>query len=153
MVDDVAGEWLAEVDRMASLEQRKREVQCAVNLAEKLKLFASDGEAPFTAALTEEAEELAQTAFGRTLLSKISYVYNSQALQAGADGKLAEMGASLRATGHTWGSRMSVVKTAVKTIQGVRAMTKAAEEAERVGKIKMRLEIFFEEHARDQVIR
>jgi hypothetical protein len=87
--------------------------------------------------MREEAEELAGTAFGRTLLSKISYVYHSQALQEGAGGRMAELGASLRQTGHTWGNRFGVVKTAVKTLSAVRSMSKAAEEAERVGKIKV----------------
>jgi hypothetical protein len=97
--------------------------------------------------MREEAEELAGTAFGRTLLSKISYVYHSQALQEGAGGRMAELGASLRQTGHTWGNRFGVVKTAVKTLSAVRSMSKAAEEAERVGKIKVCLCVCVHTHA------
>lgn len=67
--------------------QCKREVQCAMNLAEKLQEYvemeydeSGDVNQSFIKMLTSEAEELAQDPLGRSLLSVVGYVYTEQAL-------------------------------------------------------------------------
>jgi curved DNA-binding protein CbpA len=71
--------------KLRVFRQRKREIKCAVNLASKLQSFVdSEDEAAFTAALKQEAEELASTPFGSTLLTTIGVAYNEYARRQGS---------------------------------------------------------------------
>mmetsp|Transcript_5937 Transcript_5937/g.7197 ORF Transcript_5937/g.7197 Transcript_5937/m.7197 type:complete len:661 (-) Transcript_5937:942-2924(-) len=65
-------------------KQKRREIQCAVNLAEKLKLYASDksyGFKNFRLEIEKEAEELSQDKLGRMLLGLVGYVYIEEAVK------------------------------------------------------------------------
>eukprot|EP00474_Spongospora_subterranea_P000612 CRZ01070.1 hypothetical protein [Spongospora subterranea] len=63
--------------------QIKREVQCAVKLAEKLEAYIADfteDHIGFKMGIEEEAKELSASAFGGTLIGVVGYVYQEQAL-------------------------------------------------------------------------
>lgn len=81
--------------RFRAWKQKKREVQCAVNLAAKLQQFIDDGcdEAKFRAQLKEEADELAASPFGGTLLGAIGmyYLANARAELGSVDGMKANI--------------------------------------------------------------
>mmetsp|Transcript_14816 Transcript_14816/g.17365 ORF Transcript_14816/g.17365 Transcript_14816/m.17365 type:complete len:684 (-) Transcript_14816:863-2914(-) len=65
-------------------KQMRREVQCAVNLAEKLKIYDADEASNykhFTAQIENEAEELSKDKLGRMLLGLIGYVYVEEAVK------------------------------------------------------------------------
>lgn len=63
--------------KLSAFKQKRRIVQCAVNLAEKLKPYVdSDGNKDyFIASLTDEIQELSSSAFGCTLLRTIGSAY------------------------------------------------------------------------------
>ena len=63
---------------LMAFKQTKREVQCAVDLAEKVQLFVEGKEDEFKEQVTEEAKDLANSPFGATLLHAIGYVYEEQ---------------------------------------------------------------------------
>lgn len=72
---------------LLSFRQGKREVQLAVNLAEKLNLYVAQEfdetgnvNPAFVEKIQEEAKELAHDALGKSLLSVVGYVYVEQAL-------------------------------------------------------------------------
>jgi hypothetical protein len=64
--------------KLKAFHQKKREVQCAVNLAQKLQAFVDGDEEAFLKMMDEEAVELSQSAFGGTLLHLIGTVYVEQ---------------------------------------------------------------------------
>lgn len=66
--------------RMLAFKQRRREVQCAVALAARLDEFDLEFEKNFRESLAIEANDLAETSFGATLLAFIGYVYKEQSL-------------------------------------------------------------------------
>eukprot|EP01039_Chlorochromonas_danica_P003117 gene3117-3414_t len=63
--------------KLSAFKQRRRIVQCAINLAEKLKPYIdSEGNKDyFIASLTDEIQELSSSAFGCTLLRTIGSAY------------------------------------------------------------------------------
>ena len=65
--------------KIEAFRQRKREVQCAVNLASKLDEFVEGYEDPFRQSVINEAKELASNRFGATLLTFIGKVYIEKA--------------------------------------------------------------------------
>jgi hypothetical protein len=70
--------------KLRAFRQRKREIKCALNLVTKLQTYVdTEDEAAFVASLKEEAEELASTPFGGTLLSTIGVAYNEYARRQG----------------------------------------------------------------------
>jgi curved DNA-binding protein CbpA len=65
--------------KLAAFRQRRREVQCAVNLAAKLDSFLEDNEDSFRETARREGSELADNRFGATLLVIIGSIYSSKA--------------------------------------------------------------------------
>ena len=76
---DPAAKEQALTNELMNFIQRKREVQCAVTLAKKLNVYIEEGEQAFTEKIKAEADELAETAFGGTLLSLVGSVYEDRA--------------------------------------------------------------------------
>ena len=75
---DTAAQTLFGNDAAMQFRQRKREVQCAVNLAKTLDAYSEDSKA-WTQRMEKEADELSRNAVGATLLKVIGYVYMEQA--------------------------------------------------------------------------
>ena len=72
---------------LLTFRQNKREVQCALNLCEKLADYVAkevddtgNANPAFVNKIQQEAEELAKDPLGRSLLSVVGYVYVEQAL-------------------------------------------------------------------------
>lgn len=63
-----------------AFHQRRREVQCAVNLANKLNLFVDGDESTFIEKAQQEAKELSELPLGAALLGVIGQVYIDRAL-------------------------------------------------------------------------
>ncbi|CEO99976.1 J domain-containing protein [Plasmodiophora brassicae] len=114
--------------------QRRREVQCAVNLAEKLNEYLTDetdGHLMFKAVIENEAKELASTAFGGTLIGVLGYVYEEQAASflGFQHGVSAGMGlASVRKSAHVLATKYRVMTSAFKAY---RASRRAQDEEEK----------------------
>lgn len=64
---------------LVRFRQRKRELQCAVNLANKLDLFVDGDEEAFLSKIEKEADELSETPLGASLLFVIGSTYNQRA--------------------------------------------------------------------------
>merc|ERR1712130_1057004 len=75
---DSAAQSLFGNDAAMQFRQRKREVQCAVNLALILDTYMDDPKG-FKEKMEKEAIELSRNAIGATLLKVIGYVYMEQA--------------------------------------------------------------------------
>lgn len=60
-------------------KQRRREVQCALNLVAKLKVYTDGDEEGFKKKVTEEATALAETPLGAALLRLVGSVYTDRA--------------------------------------------------------------------------
>lgn len=67
------------VSELLVFRQRKREVQCAVNLAKKLADFTGDNVGEFRESVVREAVELSASPIGGTLLSIIGQAYCEKA--------------------------------------------------------------------------
>merc|ERR1719159_1156641 len=103
--------------------QHRREVRIALTLRKKLATFVDmRDEGAFLRECEEEALDLVQTSFGAKLLCSLGFVYRNQATkfsadQAGMDGALDGMGASMSSTSRgvgQWGRKVSsTVKTAI----------------------------------------
>ena len=65
--------------KVTAFRQRKREVQCAVNLASRLDEFTEGYEDSFKSSVETEAKELADNRFGATLLAFVGSVYIEKA--------------------------------------------------------------------------
>ena len=61
--------------KLNKFQQKKRQVQCAVNLTKKLQQYVDGDEEGFRMAAREEAKELSQSPFGATLLGVIGNGY------------------------------------------------------------------------------
>jgi hypothetical protein len=64
--------------QLVNFRQKKREVQCAVNLSQKLQQYVDGDISGFERTVTEEAVELSQSAFGGVLLNLIGTIYMEQ---------------------------------------------------------------------------
>jgi hypothetical protein len=62
-------------DAEATFKQRRREVQCAVNLRDLLAPYNADDDSAFEALMRQHAAGLVTTPFGEELLHVIGYVY------------------------------------------------------------------------------
>lgn len=98
-----------------ALKQWKREVQCAVNLAELLDPYVSGQltQAEFIEKIDTMATELASTAFGCTLLKTIGYVYMEQG--SSALGGMGGLRANMKQSTHV----MSTHYKATRALVGV----------------------------------
>jgi len=102
---------------LMAFKQTKREVQCAVDLAEKVQLFVEGKEDEFKEQVTEEAKDLANSPFGATLLHAIGYVYEEQAqtrLSLKDGGKMFK---EYQVSGHKLAKQYEVLQVAVKAQQ------------------------------------
>ena len=89
--------------KLRAFHQKKREVQCAVNLAQKLQPFLDGDEELFLTQMDEEAVELSQSAFGGTLLHLIGTVYVEQGRSE--IGGFGSIGANISQTSRYVGTR------------------------------------------------
>ncbi len=121
--------------QLLGVKQRKREVACALHLANLLDVYAAD-EAAFRARVVKEAAELAEVSFGDCLLFTIAEIYSARAAEVsgyretflGVGGHLASLrakklslenhtaaaGAGLRAAGAAYRTFRKVKELSVK---------------------------------------
>eukprot|EP00301_Raphidiophrys_heterophryoidea_P018638 c3643_g1_i1.p1 GENE.c3643_g1_i1~~c3643_g1_i1.p1 ORF type:complete len:334 (-),score=69.11 c3643_g1_i1:181-1182(-) len=91
--------------KLQEFKQHRREVQCAVNLADRLSLFVDGSQERFEEAQRAEAHDLASAPFGGPVLWAIAYVYIEQAskfLEDPISGSLHSMKASVRTASHKY---------------------------------------------------
>jgi curved DNA-binding protein CbpA len=119
--------------KVSAFRQRRREVQCAINLAGKLDSFTEDSEESYRAILNREGSELADNRFGATLLALIGRIYSTK---AGArltivgslyDG-MASFGSSIADTVNLTSSTSSLVTNACRLHASQREATLAEKE-------------------------
>jgi curved DNA-binding protein CbpA len=109
--------------KLRRFRQKRREVQCAVTLANKLQQFV-DGDADgFRAAAQAEALELSQTPFGATLLGLIGHLY-SEFTQAEIGG-VAGLTANVASTTRGIGTRFSIAKSGLQAAASARKAQEA----------------------------
>ena len=147
--EDLAAALASQGKGMLAFKQKRREVQCAVHLAERLQPFVkaaaaakamleSMGDNPpasaeeeskteqvFRTLLEDEAKELAASAFGGSLLGVIGYVYKEQALKTLGFSHSVAAGLgieSFKRRGHVFMTKYKVATSALKTY---RVMKKA----------------------------
>jgi len=121
--DDLFNQLLSS-DAAMQFRQRKREVQCAVNLAATLDTYADDPNA-FTVKMEKEAKELSTNVVGATLLKVIGYVYMEQA--AKILGFEHSVGAGLGFTemkrrGHQIANKMRLIGSAYSAYKSAKKM-------------------------------
>lgn len=130
----LASEIQAELDnenvvhpKLKNFKQRKREIQCAMNLAAKLQPFIdSSGDAViFKQSVEEEAKELSSSAFGSTLLHTIGLAYVEYA-KSELDGMDA-MAVSMRQTGRGIATRYAIASAGLKAASLAHQVQKATE--------------------------
>jgi curved DNA-binding protein CbpA len=139
----LAADMQADVDneillhpRLKNFRQRKREIQCAMNLAAKLQPYIdSGGDALlFRQSVEEEARELSSSAFGSTLLHTIglAYVEYARAELDSLDG----LAVSLRQTGRGIATRYAIASNGLKAASlahQVQQVQRAAEKKKQDG--------------------
>lgn len=99
--------------QLAKFKQKKREVQCAVNLAQKLQQYVDGDISGFERAVDEEAEELSRSAFGGVLLNLIGTIYMEQG--RAELGGLGGLGVNLSQTNRYIGTRYAVPRSRTHT--------------------------------------
>ena len=139
----LAADMQADVDneimlhpRLKNFRQRKREIQCAINLAMRLQPYIdSGGDALlFCQSVEEEARELSSSAFGSTLLHTIglAYVEYARAELDSLDG----LAVSLRQTGRGIATRYAIASNGLKAASlahQVQQVQRAAEKKKQDG--------------------
>ncbi|KAJ3255558.1 hypothetical protein HK103_006194 [Boothiomyces macroporosus] len=114
------------IEHQMKLKQKKREVQCAVNLAKLLDKYIEDKSEDHVAFKTHveaEAKELGATAFGGTLIGVLGYVYEEQSqIYLGFKSSVtAGLGLNnLSQSAHVMSNKVKVVSNAVKMYQNVK---------------------------------
>ncbi|KAI8899650.1 X-domain of DnaJ-containing-domain-containing protein [Globomyces pollinis-pini] len=122
---EVQFEQMASAEKKMKLKQKKREVQCAVNLAKLLDQYlqdTSEDHLSFIASMRAEAEELAATAFGGTLIGVLGYIYQEQAetflgFKKSVGAGLGFM--NLQQSVHNLANKYRILESAVKTYNDV----------------------------------
>ena len=113
--------------------QRRRRIECAFNLAQKLDQYVTDrDETGFVRDAYLEAAELVQTSFGPQLLSTIAWVYTFRADKMIAEERgnlINRKMASWRSTGRNYSNMASVASNVTKSIFAVNKMSKQAAKA------------------------
>lgn len=105
--------------------QRRREVMCAVALADLLAQYVAGDEDEFIVDVTHVSRELSGVSFGDVLLHTIGAVYMAKAkeyLGEGALGSLTAHLARLQASGHAANSALKAAKAGVKTYSILRKL-------------------------------
>jgi curved DNA-binding protein CbpA len=130
----LASEMQAELDnetmlhpKLKNFKQRKREIQCAMNLATKLQPFIDSSGDPivFRQTVEEEAKELSSSAFGSTLLHTIGLAYVEYA-KSEMDGMDA-MAVSMRQAGRGIATRYAIASAGLKAASLAHQVQKATE--------------------------
>jgi curved DNA-binding protein CbpA len=109
---------------LVKFKQRKREVQCALSLVERIEPFLSgaENEQAFKERVKRDATELAETSFGGTLLHTIGYVYEQQSIQQVSG--MASVMAGMRQTGHTKSNQLRLAKSMAQSVLAARKIEK-----------------------------
>lgn len=127
--DDEDGKQFKSHPKMKSFRQRKREVSCALHLVNRMDLFVNvKDEVRFRKFIRSEAEELASTPFGGTLVRFIGTAYSEYARRelSTMDG----VGLSLSQTGRGINNRLSIASNSLRAaitsrnLDNVNAMNK-----------------------------
>jgi len=120
--------------------QHKREVQCAVDLADRLRPLAEgditervNKETAFREFVDKEVAEMSRSTYGQPLMHAVGSAYTLQAQiflgnetsLLGIDGGIASMKQSMRQKGHYF----DVASKGYKSISAVKSMSELAEEA------------------------
>lgn len=109
--------------------QTKREVQCAVNLVQKLEQYVSGDISGFEATTNEEAQELSRTPLGSVLLTLIGTVYMEQG--RAELGGLSGLSVNISQTNRYIGTRFNLVNkgfAAASTVNEAQKLTQRLEE-------------------------
>jgi curved DNA-binding protein CbpA len=109
---------------LVKFKQRKREVQCALSLVERIEPFVSGSEnrQNFEERVKRDAAELAETSFGATLLHTIGYVYEHQSVQQGSG--MSGVMAGMRQTGHSGATKLRLAKSMAQSVLAARKIEK-----------------------------
>ena len=116
--------------KLQAYRQKKRQIQCAINLAKKLEPYIDSGcdKDIFLNLLTEEIKELSNSPFGGTLLMAIGKSYHEHARSE--LGSIDGMAASMENAWRGMATRANIV------VSGARAAMSAAE----IQKLKKKME-------------
>lgn len=120
--------------QLKEFQQKKREVQCAVNLAQKLQPYVDGDVDGFEKSADEEARELSQSAFGGVLLHLIGTIYQEQG--RAEIGGLGGIGVNLSQTNRYIGTRLNIVNKGFQVASGVNEAQKAQARLEELAKSK-----------------
>lgn len=104
---------------LLAFKQRKREIQCAVNLATKLGSYVDGNDAEFIEKARSEAKELSESPMGGALLDLIGQVYQDQARceLSFLDSLLVHAKQNANSFLEFWGTIVTGVKAAVTAIE------------------------------------
>lgn len=104
---------------LATFQQRKREVKCAVLLAAKLDTLKDDGEEEFVERARVEARGLAESPLGGTLLELVGSAYVDQARAELSlwDGLLIGARQQVGGVGEFWCNIATTAQAAVAAVQ------------------------------------
>lgn len=116
------GDPMSSHPKLRAFRQKKREVQCAMNLVAKLQLYIDSNAEVFQENMRAEAKELASTAFGGTLLSTIGVVYHEFARSE--LGTLDGISLSVYQTGRDISTRYSIASSGIKAAYTASAVNK-----------------------------
>jgi curved DNA-binding protein CbpA len=105
--------------------QQRREVQCAVNLAEKIQEFAERDQlvSVFKGKITAEAKELAQTPLGGTLMGLIGESYN-EFIQRKEGNTVEGIGLTMMQARRGISTRLSIAQSGVRVAMNSTAFSK-----------------------------
>jgi len=110
--------------------QRKREVLCAVALADLLAPYVAGDEAEFVADMGDLARRLVQSSFGDVLVYTIGRIYLGKAdeyLGEGVFGSFASGAAKLRSSGHTATAAFKAARAGMRTYSVVKSLERSIE--------------------------
>lgn len=114
-------------ERALSARQARREVLCALHLAQLLSMHVAGDEAEFAQDAHELAQRLRRGSFGEVLLHTIGCVYEGKAAEHLGEGPFATRLAQLRAHGHAASSAIRLAQAGVRTYQVFRQVERSVE--------------------------
>lgn len=109
MQNDSEGKPSRFESKLQKFQQRKREVKCAVYLANKLQQYVDGDVEGFKQSIREEAVELSQTPFGATLLGVLGNAYFEF-----TRAELGSYSASLSSTTRGIGTRINIATSGIR---------------------------------------
>lgn len=123
-------------EKQLAAKQRRREVVCALHLAQQLAMYVAGDEREFAADMHELAARLAKSSFGDVLLYTIGSVYEGKAAEyfgGGAFEILSTRYAKLRAQGHAASSAIKLAQAGVRTYTVFKQIEKSMEQTKKAG--------------------